>query len=180
MGGDEKKLLRLWREKRGEAEPEDLSDILAVQMGSFTEPLNVAWFEKNTGYRVKSRGIVLARGIRNGHPMRARSTASARLRRAGRLACSRRSTAARARPTRRYSRATSRSSRTTASALAERAFLSAFKGNGDWVMFEYALDDDYAARLIAAEARFGNASAPASRRARSSRADAQAGRRGRI
>jgi predicted phage-related endonuclease len=41
MGGDEKKLLRLWREKRGEAEPEDLSDILAVQMGSFTEPFNV-------------------------------------------------------------------------------------------------------------------------------------------
>jgi hypothetical protein len=52
MGGDEKKLLRLWREKRGEAEPEDLSDILAVQMGSFTEPFNAAWFEKNTGFRV--------------------------------------------------------------------------------------------------------------------------------
>jgi hypothetical protein len=40
-------------EKRGEAEPEDLSDILAVQMGSFTEPFNVAWFEKNTGHTVE-------------------------------------------------------------------------------------------------------------------------------
>jgi hypothetical protein len=35
-----------------------------------------------------------------------------------------------------------------------RAFLSAFKGNGDWVMFEYELDDAYAERLVAAEAAF--------------------------
>jgi predicted phage-related endonuclease len=34
------------------------------------------------------------------------------------------------------------------------AFLSVFKGNGDWVMFEYELDDAYAERLIAAEAVF--------------------------
>jgi hypothetical protein len=35
-----------------------------------------------------------------------------------------------------------------------RAWLSCFKGNGDWVMFEYELDDAYAERLIAAEAEF--------------------------
>ena len=33
MGSDEAALLRLWREKRGEAEPEDLSDNLIVQLG---------------------------------------------------------------------------------------------------------------------------------------------------
>jgi hypothetical protein len=38
MGSDEPALLRLWREKRGEAEPEDLSDNLIVQLGLVTEP----------------------------------------------------------------------------------------------------------------------------------------------
>lgn len=49
MGDDEARLLRLWHEKRGEAEPEDLSDNLAVQLGSVTEGLNRHWFERNTG-----------------------------------------------------------------------------------------------------------------------------------
>jgi predicted phage-related endonuclease len=49
MGDDEAALLRLWREKRGEAEPEDLSDDLLVQLGSVTEHLNRHWYEKNTG-----------------------------------------------------------------------------------------------------------------------------------
>jgi predicted phage-related endonuclease len=50
MGTDEAALLRMWREKRGEAEPEDLSDNLIVQLGLVTEPLNRHWFERNTGY----------------------------------------------------------------------------------------------------------------------------------
>jgi predicted phage-related endonuclease len=50
MGTDEAALLRLWREKRGEAEPEDLSGNLIVQLGLVTEPLNRHWFERNTGY----------------------------------------------------------------------------------------------------------------------------------
>jgi putative phage-type endonuclease len=49
MGSDEAALLRLWREKRGEAEPEDLSNNLIVQLGLVTEPLNRHWFERNTG-----------------------------------------------------------------------------------------------------------------------------------
>ena len=39
MGTDETALLRLWREKRGEAEPEDLSANLIVQLGAATENL---------------------------------------------------------------------------------------------------------------------------------------------
>jgi len=50
MGSDEAALLRLWREKRGEAEPEDLSGNLIVQLGLVTEPLNRHWFERNTGH----------------------------------------------------------------------------------------------------------------------------------
>src|SRR5689334_22233808 len=48
MGSDEAALIRLWREKRGEIEPEDLSGELVVQLGIFTEELNRQWFEKNT------------------------------------------------------------------------------------------------------------------------------------
>ncbi len=49
MGNDEGALLRLWREKRGEVEPEDLSGNLIVQLGSATEELNRRWYEANTG-----------------------------------------------------------------------------------------------------------------------------------
>src|SRR5215470_2872511 len=50
MGSDEGALLRLWREKRGEAEPEDLSGNLLVQLGLVIESLNRQWFERNTGH----------------------------------------------------------------------------------------------------------------------------------
>src|SRR6266404_4893827 len=52
MGDDENALLRLWREKRGEVEPEELSDNLIVQLGTVTENLNRHWFERNTGHVV--------------------------------------------------------------------------------------------------------------------------------
>ena len=48
MGEDEAALLRLWREKRGEVEPEDLSGNLIVQLGTVTEDLNRHWYERNT------------------------------------------------------------------------------------------------------------------------------------
>jgi len=49
MGDDEAALIRLWREKRGEVEPEDLSGNLVVQLGNATEELNRSWYERNTG-----------------------------------------------------------------------------------------------------------------------------------
>jgi predicted phage-related endonuclease len=49
MGKDEAALLRLWREKRGEVEPEDLSGNLVVQLGNATEDLNRRWYAANTG-----------------------------------------------------------------------------------------------------------------------------------
>jgi putative phage-type endonuclease len=52
MGADEAALLRLWREKRGEVEPEDLSGNLTVQLGKVTEDLNRSWYERNTGRTV--------------------------------------------------------------------------------------------------------------------------------
>ena len=62
MGKDEGALLRLWREKRGEVEPEDLSGNLVVQLGVVTEALNRHWYEANSGQVV----IDIQRRIR--HP----------------------------------------------------------------------------------------------------------------
>jgi predicted phage-related endonuclease len=53
MGQDEAALIRLWREKRGEVGPEDLSGNLIVQLGVVTEHLNRHWFEQNTGRSIK-------------------------------------------------------------------------------------------------------------------------------
>jgi len=52
MGNDEAALVRLWREKRGEVEPEDLSGNLIVQLGLATEGLNRRWYETTTGRRI--------------------------------------------------------------------------------------------------------------------------------
>jgi predicted phage-related endonuclease len=49
IGNDEGALRRLWREKRGEVEPEDLSGNLIVQLGRVTEDLNRRWYEAKTG-----------------------------------------------------------------------------------------------------------------------------------
>jgi predicted phage-related endonuclease len=49
MGTDEVALLQLWREKRGEAEPEALSGNLIVQLGVVTEELNRRWYKANSG-----------------------------------------------------------------------------------------------------------------------------------
>jgi len=52
MGEDEADLVRLWREKRGEAQPRDFSENLIVQLGQVTEALNRRWFERCTGQTV--------------------------------------------------------------------------------------------------------------------------------
>src|SRR3984893_3818395 len=52
MGKDEKALLRLWREKRGEDAAPDLSGVLVVQLGLATEDLNRRWYELNSGHRI--------------------------------------------------------------------------------------------------------------------------------
>lgn len=56
MSGDDAAVLRLWGEKRGEIEPEDLSTVLQVQMGVATEELNRCWFERMTGLTIEYEG----------------------------------------------------------------------------------------------------------------------------
>src|SRR4030088_2799167 len=52
MGKDEKALMQLWHQKRGEAEGPDLSGVLIVQLGLVTEDLNRLWYERNSGHQV--------------------------------------------------------------------------------------------------------------------------------
>jgi predicted phage-related endonuclease len=54
MGHEEMALIRLWREKRGEIAPEDLSTNLLVQLGLATEQLNRCWFERETGRQLEN------------------------------------------------------------------------------------------------------------------------------
>jgi predicted phage-related endonuclease len=63
---------KLWLEKTGRAEPEDLSGVLPVQLGTYTESFNISWFckqyaqrepvivKRNTTLRVEIDGIHLA------------------------------------------------------------------------------------------------------------------------
>lgn len=53
MGDDADALARLWREKRGEATPEDLTGNLIVQLGTVTEVLNRAWYQRSSGMTIK-------------------------------------------------------------------------------------------------------------------------------
>ena len=53
MGDDDARLIRLWREKRGEIGQEDLSSNLIVQLGTITEDLNRRWYERKTGHTIK-------------------------------------------------------------------------------------------------------------------------------
>lgn len=62
MGTDETALVRLWQEKRGEATAEDLSNNLAVQLGTVTEALNREWYEKHSGHRLRD----VQRHVRHG------------------------------------------------------------------------------------------------------------------
>src|SRR4051794_20569903 len=54
--GDVLRLRRVWLEKRGQAEREDLSSHLPVMLGCWTEDFNRQWFEQITGLAVTRVG----------------------------------------------------------------------------------------------------------------------------
>lgn len=57
MSGIADRIVRLWREKTGKEQPEDLSGNLGVIMGQFTEPLNAAWYELSTNDLISERNV---------------------------------------------------------------------------------------------------------------------------
>ena len=54
FGGEPERIDRLWREKRGEVTPQDLTQVLPVMLGTWTEDFNRQWFEKVSNQRVRS------------------------------------------------------------------------------------------------------------------------------
>ena len=62
MGSSEEALIRLWQFKRGEADPEDLSGNLTLQLGTLPEGLNRSWYERSSGRRVRD----VQRHVRHG------------------------------------------------------------------------------------------------------------------
>lgn len=65
LSGDPERVLNLYLEKIGEREPEDLSWVLPVQMGSATEGLNCAFFSHSTGRAVLDRNSLHRRHDRH-------------------------------------------------------------------------------------------------------------------
>lgn len=155
MSGNEARIIRLWQEKRGEVEGEDLSDILAVQMGSFTEPFNAAWFEKQTGMTVQGCGKV-CRTEAHGVPMRATLDGEAfdPMTDECRGVFEAKHVGTRNTDSEIFARYVPQLTHNCMCSGSETAFLSVFKGNGDWFVMEYDLDPGYAAALIEAERAF--------------------------
>ena len=153
MSGNAERILQLWREKRGEAEPDDLSGILAVQMGSYTEPLNAAWFEKQTGQEITGRNESVQ------HPTIPfmRATLDGRvfdLFAEARFVWEAKHVSPHGTDEDIFNRYVPQLTHNALCDGAGGAILSAFRGNGDWLMMEYDLDEAYAEALIEAEAAF--------------------------
>lgn len=66
MSGNEDRILNEWQRIVGDPSyvKEDLSDVWAVQLGSFLEPFALDWHERKTGMKIQSRGVWFA------HPQR--------------------------------------------------------------------------------------------------------------
>lgn len=157
MGGNDERILRLWREKRGEAEPEDLTGNLAVMMGSYTEDFNAAWFEKQTGLTVIDRGIVTSchahdfmRCTLDGKVVTPNDPAAPTVhgvweaKHCGSFGSD----------SELFTRYVPQLTHNCICTGLRRAWLSIFRGNADWVLFEYALDPAYAEQLVIAESNF--------------------------
>ncbi len=52
INGSDQDRYDLWLIKTGQSEPLELLDVFQVQLGIFTEPFNLAWFTKKTGFEL--------------------------------------------------------------------------------------------------------------------------------
>ena len=153
MSGDIERIDALWRFKRGETDPDDLSDILAVIMGLYTEPLNRAWYEKQTGRVLTDVG---AEHISFDNPFMTCTLDGVSQTTTGQ---DERIYEAK------HVNAFWKEEELLAKYVAQlthnmvvtgihRADLSAFFGSHKWVLMPVELDDDYARALVEAERRF--------------------------
>lgn len=149
LSGDGDRLTRLWLEKRGEAEPEDLTGSLAVMLGCWTEPFNRQWFERISGERL----VMVGRPFNcSKYPWR-RCTLDGIIETSGAV-WEAKHTSAFAKPDEILERYMPQLQHNMAVTGADRAVLSVIFGNQRYEIIEIASDWLYQLELHEAELRF--------------------------
>ena len=149
LSGDEERIVRLWREKRGEVDAEDLSGVLPVMLGSWTEAFNRQWYEQDSGYQVGMVGASLAC---KRYAWR-RCTLDGFVRAKGAV-FEAKHVSAFARGEEVLARYMPQLQHSMAVTGAQLAILSVIFGNHKWEVFEVASDWLYQEELLIAESRF--------------------------
>lgn len=149
LSGSPERVVRLWREKRGEEAPEYLSSNIAVMLGSWSESFNRQWYERSTGRRVTRAGERVACGRHSwrsctldGYVVEPAAIWEAK------------HTSAFTKPDEVLARYMPQLQHNMAVARCGRAVLSVIFGNAKWEVFEVASDWLYQEDLLAAENRF--------------------------
>ena len=149
LSGDRDKIVALWREKRGEQAPADLSTNLAVMLGSWTEAFNRHWYEKVSGRRVGGAGATITCPT---NPWR-RCSLDGYVADSGAV-WEAKHTNAFAKPEDVLERYMPQLQHNMAVARVERAVLSVIFGNHKYEIFEIASDWVYQIELLQAEIDF--------------------------
>jgi predicted phage-related endonuclease len=149
LSGEAERIVRLWREKRGEVEAEDLTCVLPVMLGSWTEAFNRQWYEQETGYLVSRVGETANCKT---HSWR-RCTLDGFVELKGAV-YEAKHVGAFVRPDEVLERYMPQLQHNMAVMTAERALLSVIFGNHKWEVYELPADWLYQEELLIAEARF--------------------------
>jgi hypothetical protein len=149
LSGDADRVTRLWREKRGETDGEDLSGCLAVMLGCWTEAFNRQWFTRLSGKQVTDPGQIL---ICPRHEWR-HCTLDGRVERDGAV-WEAKHTSAFATTEEVLERYMPQLQHNMAVAGVDRAVLSVIFGNHKYEMVEVAADWLYQLELLEAEQQF--------------------------
>lgn len=149
LSGEEERIVRLWREKRGEGEAEDLSGVLPVMLGCWTEAFNRQWYERETGWQVGEVGASL---VSQDLPWR-RCTLDGFVKARGAVFEAKHVNAF-ARSEEVLERYMPQLQHNMAVTGAELAVLSVIHGNHKWEIHEVAADWLYQQELLIAETRF--------------------------
>lgn len=149
LSGDSDRIIRLWREKRCEVEPEDLSRRLPVMLGCWTEEFNRRWYEQDSGLLVSAVGAV---STCSQHTWR-RCTLDGYVAAKGAV-FEAKHVSAFAKPEEILERYMPQLQHNMAVTGSERALLSVIFGNHKWEVFEVGSDWLYQEELLIAETRF--------------------------
>jgi predicted phage-related endonuclease len=149
MGGNEDYLIELWKVKTGQQPDPDLSDVLNVQMGVFTEPFNIQWFEKQTGRKVTDNGTQRTSPF---HSFMGCTLDG--LTDDGETVFEAKHVSAFSKEDEVLERYFPQLTHNMLVCGVKKAVLSVFFGNSKWEKFEVGLDELYADILIGAEAKF--------------------------